>query len=100
MTDILPFLTRRPQTKRELAERMGVPSREVEARIQQARLDGKAILSNGDGYWMTDDPTEVAAMAARLHRRASTIHDTATALAATAEKLAKREDPTLWGGRP
>lgn len=97
---VTDFLTRRPQTKRELAERMGIPTREVEAAIQQARLDGKPILSNGDGYWMTDDPEDVRKMAARLRRRASTIHDTATALAATAEKLAKREDPTLWSGRP
>lgn len=97
---VTDFLTRRPQTKRELAERMGIPQRSVEEAIQQARLDGAAILSNGDGYWMTDDPEQVASMAARLHRRASTIHDTATALAATAEKLAKREDPTLWSGRP
>jgi biotin operon repressor len=102
---VTDFLTRRPQTKRELAERMGVPSREVEARIQQARLDGKAILSNGDGYWMTDDPEEVATMARRLHRRSTHVHETAQALEQTAERMRARaaaalEPPaTLWGGR-
>ena len=98
--NVTDFLTRRPQTKRELAERMGITTRTVEEMVQVERLSGSPILSNGDGYWLTDDPEQVASMAARLHRRATTIHDTATALAATAEKLAKRDDRTLWGGRP
>ena len=98
--NVTDFLTRRPQTKRELADRMGITTRTVEEMVQVERLAGSPILSNGDGYWLTDDPEQVASMAARLHRRATTIHDTATALAATAEKLAKREDPTLWSGRP
>lgn len=98
--NVTDFLTRRPQTKRELAERMGITTRTVEEMVQVERLAGSPILSNGDGYWLTDDPEQVASMAARLHRRATTIHDTATALAATAEKLAKREERTLWGGRP
>lgn len=103
MTDILPFLTRRPQTKRELAERMGIPAREVESLIHEARHEGAPILSDGDGYRLTDDPDEVATMAARLHRRSTHVHETASALDATAARMrteaAARLEPsgTLWG---
>ena len=105
MTDILPFLTRQPQTKRELAERMGIPSRDVEEMVRLARLDGAPILSDGDGYRLTDDPEEVATMARRLHRRSNHVHETAEALEQTAERMRARaaaalEPPaTLWGGR-
>ena len=84
---ILPFLTRRPQTKRELAERMGIPQRTVEALVNEARHDGKAIISDGDGYRLTDDPKEVDAMAARMHKRSTHVHETALALEATAERM-------------
>lgn len=98
---VLPFLTRRPQTKRELAERMGVPPREVEAAVNEARHAGKAIISDSDGYRLTDDPEEVDAMAARLHRRSTHVHETAQALEATAERIAREQAGiragTLWG---
>jgi Mn-dependent DtxR family transcriptional regulator len=84
---ILPFLTRRPQTKRELAARMGIPQRAVEAAVNEARHQGRAIMSDSDGYWLTDDPEEVAAMAARLHKRSTHVHETARALEATAARM-------------
>lgn len=101
MTSVLPFLTRRPQTKRELAERMGITQRAVEALINEARHQGKPIISDGDGYRLTDDPKEVATMAARLHRRSTHVHETAQALEDTAERMAREQSGiragTLWG---
>lgn len=105
MTAVLPFLTRRPQTKKELADRMGVPQRTVEASVNEARHEGHPILSDSDGYRLTDDPEEVATMARRLHRRSTHVHETAQALEQTAERMRARaaaalEPPaTLWGGR-
>lgn len=105
MTAVLPFLTRRPQTKKELADRMGISTRAVEESINEARHEGHPILSDGDGYRLTDDPEEVATMAARLHKRSTHVHETARALEQTAERMRARaaaalEPPaTLWGGR-
>lgn len=59
---IIPFLTRRPQTKRELAERMGITAREVEQLVNAARHDGKAIMSSGDGCWRSDASGLIAAL--------------------------------------
>lgn len=100
---ILPFLTTRPQTKKALAERMGIPQREVESLINAARHEGHPILSDGDGYRITTDPAEVRTMAARLHRRSTHVHETARALEATAERMAAEQAAalqpagTLWG---
>jgi Mn-dependent DtxR family transcriptional regulator len=88
---VTAFLTRRPQTKRELAARMGIPQRSVEAAVNEARHQGRAIMSDSDGYWLTDDPEEVAAMAARLHKRSTHVHETARALEATAERMARAQ---------
>jgi len=95
-TDVTDFLTRRPQTKRELAERMGVSQRVVELQVYEARHQGKAIMSDSDGYWLTDDPQQVRLMAARLHRRSTHVHETALALEATAEKLAAAPAAVLF----
>lgn len=101
MTAVLPFLTRYPQTKKELADRMGVPQRTVEASVNEARHEGHPILSDSDGYRLTDDPEEVATMARRLHRRSTHVHETAQALEATAERMAREQSGiragTLWG---
>jgi biotin operon repressor len=100
MTAVLPFLTRRPQTKRELAERMGVPARTVEELVNEARHAGKAIISDSDGYRLTDDPDEVDAMVRRLRVRAAHQFGTARALRATARRMRERDDAlrngTLW----
>src|SRR3989304_1362218 len=66
-----------PQAKRELAAKLGCETREVEALVQSYRVDGAAILSDGDGYRLGASATEVDACAQRLRRRA--IHQLVTA---------------------
>ena len=80
---------------------MGITQRAVEALVYEARHEGHPILSDSDGYRLTDDPKEVATMAARLHRRSTHVHETAQALEATAERMAREQAGiragTLWG---
>lgn len=96
------FLTTRAQTKRELAERMGIPQRSVEEMVQAERLAGAPILSDGDGYRVTHDPEEVAGQAARLRSRYITQALTARAMRRTAARMKEAEDAaqepagTLW----
>jgi biotin operon repressor len=79
------YLTETPQTKRELASKMGCTTRDVELHIQAARLEGAPIVSNGDGYWL-GTPQEVADCARRLRRRAITQLLTARALRRAASR--------------
>jgi biotin operon repressor len=85
---LLDALTTTPQVKRVLAEKLGVPTREVEALVQQARLDGVPIVSSSDGYWL-GTPAEVADCAERLRNRA--IHQLLTARA-----LRRAARPRQW----
>lgn len=89
---IVDLLTDRPQTKRLLAARAGCSTREVEAFIQEERLDGWPILSNSDGYWLSNDPAEIRKCAERLRSRALTQLQTAASLKEAADKL----PITLW----
>jgi biotin operon repressor len=84
---ITEVLTSTPATKRALAEKLGVSTREVEAAIQEARLDGAPILSSADGYWLSQDPAEIRACASRLRDRAITQLRTASALGKAADEL-------------
>lgn len=99
---ILPFLTRRPQTKRELAERMGVTQRSVEELVQVERLAGAPILSDADGYRLAASSDELEAQARRLRIRAAHQFITARAVRQTARKAKADEDArlrpsgTLW----
>lgn len=101
---ILPFLTRRPQTKRELAERMGVTQRTVEELVQLERLSGAPILSDADGYRVALDPDELESQARRLRIRAAHQFVTARAVRTTAKRMKAEQDAalqpagTLWGG--
>ena len=92
---LLDVLSTSPQTKRELAAKLGCETREVEALVQSYRVDGAAILSDGDGYRLGASAAEVDACAQRLRRRA--IHQlvTARALRATARRWRAREAEPL-----
>lgn len=92
---VTDFLTRRPQTKRELAERMGIPAREVEALVQQARLDGAPILSDGDGYRMAVASDELEAQSRRLRIRAAHQFLTARAVRQAARSMKQAEDARM-----
>jgi len=89
---ITDLLTDTPQTKKVLAEKLGTDSRSVEEMIQAARLEGAAILSSSEGYWVSHDPAEIRKCADRLRSRALTQLETAGALKEAAEKL----PITLW----
>ena len=88
---LLDALSTTPQTKRELASKLGIPTREVEALVQSYRLDGAAILSSGDGYALGQSAAEVDACARRHRVRA--IHQllTSRALRRTARRMAATE---------
>lgn len=66
---VLPFLTTRPQTKRELAARMGVPVRVVERMVEAERLEGAPIVSDGDGYRRALHSDEMFDLYRRLRSR-------------------------------
>lgn len=85
-----------PLTKKALAEAAGVSTREVEALIQQYRLEGWPILSDSDGYRLSNDPAEVLACSQRLRRRA--IHQllTSRALRRTARRMAAPQIELPW----
>ena len=90
MLDFIP--TDHPVTMKVLCERTGWPEREVQAAIQQARLEGAPIISDGDGYRLSQDPAEVRACARRLRSRALNQMATAAALDRAADALPL----TLW----
>ena len=92
---ILPFLTRRPQTKKALAERMGVPTRDVEEAVRVARLAGAPILSDSDGYRLAADPAELETQARRLRIRAAHQFLTARAVRQTARRMKEDQDAAL-----
>ncbi len=103
MADVTDFLTRRPQTKRELAERMGIPARDVEEAVRLARLDGARIVSDGDGYRLAASSDELEALDRRLRTRAAHQFLTARAVRRAARAMKADEDArlrpsgTLWG---
>jgi hypothetical protein len=78
-----------PLTKKELAEASGYSLRDVELLIHAARLEGVPIISDSFGYWLTDDPEEVAACAKRLRSRYITQARTARALRLTSRRMAR-----------
>jgi biotin operon repressor len=83
-----------PRTKRQLADATGWNTRDVEAAIQQARLEGAPICSDERGYWL-GTAEEVRACADRLRRRYVTQAVTARALRRTARRL-EAAQMSLW----
>ena len=89
-----------PATLAELARWMQVPRRTVEQTVQEARLAGVAIISDGNGVHLAADATEAAACDAALRRRAITQLLTARAMRRAAKRMAQEEaqieQPSLW----
>ena len=92
---VLPWLTHRPQTKRELSERMGIPARDVEEMVRLARLEGAAIVSDGDGYRLAASSKELDTQARRLRIRAAHQFLTARAVRQAARRMKEAEDAAL-----
>ena len=93
MSSILEVLTAQPQTKAQLAEKMGWSTRDVEAEVNRCRLNGVPIVSNGDGYWLAQTPVEVMECYRWLRHRYLNQARTAWALKRAAARMAR---PTLW----
>lgn len=77
---------------RAIAHGLRLPRRTVEEAVQQLRLLGEPLVSDGDGIRYTTDPVEVRECANKLRRRYITQALTARALRHTATRL---EKPTL-----
>jgi biotin operon repressor len=99
---VLPYLTSRPQTKRELADRMGTSTRQVEAVVQIERLSGAPIVSDEDGYRLASGSADMLDQYRRMRSRYVTQAVTARAVLRTARRMqdaeaaALRPSGTLW----
>jgi biotin operon repressor len=84
--DAIP--TGRPNAlrKADIARRLGIPTRQVEAEIQKLRLDGEPVVSDEHGYWL-GTPDEVRDCANRLRNRAGNQLLTARKMRQTAERM-------------
>ena len=82
--------------KVDIARRLGIPTRQVEAEIQQLRLNGEPIVSDDHGYWL-GTPEEVRVCADRLRRRAGHQLVTSRAMRRTASRMAAPRQDTLFG---
>ena len=66
---------------RDLVALTGQDSRTVRLEIERARRNGVPILSNSkDGYWMGEDPDEIAQFVRGMEHRAKQIQLTANAV--------------------
>jgi hypothetical protein len=86
----------RPSTYAELATRMGVTHREAMRLVQEARLDGVAVVSGGRGLWLASNDAEALAWCERAHSRA--IHQLETVKAVRDGVAARRAigEQTTW----
>lgn len=92
---VLPFLTGRPQTKRELADRMGTSTRQVEAVVQVERLSGAPIVSDEDGYRLALRSEDMLDQYRRMRSRYVNQAITARAVLRTARRMREAEDAAL-----
>jgi biotin operon repressor len=87
----LDALSATPQTKKELASKLGIPTRDVEALVQQYRLDGAAIVSSSAkgsaGYRLARSAAEVNECLERLRQRAAQQFRTVQALRLTRDRM-------------
>ena len=91
MTDVRYLLNNsrdHARTIGDLTEALRVSRREVEASVQQARLDGVPIVSGSEGLWIATTPQEALEAAQALRRRAITQLVTARALRAAGRRMA------------
>lgn len=79
------------RTKADAARHLAIEEREFEEAVRRLRLENYPICSDGDGYWMSDDPDEVEALAARLRHRALNQLRTYAAVKHTARILRERK---------
>lgn len=93
---MISLLRYSPLTKRALAEAAGCSTRDVELAIHQARLDGFPVISDSDGYRLSNDPIEVRACADRLMARLVNQAKTVRSLRRTARRMAAAQIELPW----
>jgi hypothetical protein len=77
----------RARTIGELQEQLGTSRRIVERAIEQSRLEGFPVISDGDGVYLAQTAEEVRACADRLNRRLVTQYKTVRAMRRTAQRM-------------
>lgn len=88
--ELLELIERDPSHVRTidtLAYLAGVPRRSIEKAIQQARLEGVPVITDG-GVRLAETPEDVQSLADWLAARLRTQRETVTALLATRDRLA------------
>jgi biotin operon repressor len=103
MTDaerVLRLLNNASVPQADLAFVLGLSIRQVQSALQSLRLEGKPILSDGDGIRLAETADEARACADALRRRLVSQYRTYRALRNTARAMRVREDAaaraTLW----
>lgn len=100
LSDLLGLLSAEPVTLARLAARAGVTRREAEQAVQEMRLAGHPIVSDGAGVRLARGATDALTCADRLRRRALGQLLTARALRRAgyrmADEEASRRRLTLW----
>ena len=97
---VLRLLNNASVPQADLAFVLGLSTRKVQSALQSLRLEGKPILSDGDGIRLAQTADEARACADALRRRLVTQYRTLRAMRATARAMRVREDAaaraTLW----
>lgn len=101
---VLRLLNNASVPQADLAFVLGLSIRQVQSALQSLRLEGKPVLSDGDGIRLAATADEARACADALRRRAIRQLLTARALRRTARQMQEAEDAaaslTLWESGP
>jgi biotin operon repressor len=89
---VLRLLNNASVPQADLAFVLGLSIRQVQSALQSLRLEGKPVLSDGDGIRMAQTADEARACADALRRRAIRQLLTARALRRTARRMREAED--------
>ena len=65
---------------REIGERIGLSSRDIRRAVENARNEGIPILADGNGYWISHNPEEIARWKAKIKKYCKTLMKTAQAV--------------------
>lgn len=96
LIDLLPYGERNAVSRLKLAGLTCLDERLVRKRINALRLSGSPIISGNAGYWLSDNPHEIASFARSMHHRAREIARVAEALERTADKLRGQQRIEGW----
>lgn len=96
INDLLPYGERNAVSRLALAELTGLDERLVRKRINALRLSGVPIISGNAGFWLSDNPQELASFARSMNHRAREIARVADAIERTADRLRGQERIEGW----